>query len=83
MTGLRRGELVALRWQDIDWQAGVLRIQQALVRVKDHAIGQSHLVFQEPKTEHSRRTIPLPEMCLTALRRHRAQQTEHNKLRRI
>lgn len=80
LMGLRRGELVALRWQDIDWQAGVLGIQQALVRVKNHETGRTQLVFQEPKTEHSRRTIPLPEICLVALRHHRAQQAEE-KLR--
>ena len=76
MTGLRRAEVAGLRWQDIDGQGEVMHIRQALVRVKHHAIGRTSLVFQEPKTEHSRRTIPLPELCLAALRHHRAQQAE-------
>ena len=76
MTGLRRAEVAGLRWQNIDWQGEVMHIRQALVRVKNHAIGRTQLVFQEPKTAHSRRTIPLPEICLAALRHHRAQQAE-------
>ena len=57
-------------------QAGVLHIRQTLGRVKNHETGRTYLVFQEPKTKHSRRTIPLPEACLTALRQHRAHQAE-------
>jgi len=76
MMGLRRGELLGLRWQDIDWKAGVLHVRQTLARVKNHEIGHTHLAFQEPKTAYSRRTIPLPAACLTALRHHRAQQAE-------
>src|SRR5262249_39555378 len=80
MTGLRRAEVAGLRWQDIDGQGAVMHIRQTLVRAKDHVAGRTHLVFQEPKTDHSRRTIPLPEVCLAALRHHRAQQAEE-KLR--
>jgi len=76
MTGLRRGEVAGLRWQDIDWKAEVMHIRQALVRVKDYVAGRTQLVVQEPKTDSSRRTIPLPEMCLAALRHHRAAQAE-------
>src|SRR5215475_16208173 len=76
MMGLRRGDLLGLRWQDVDWNAGVLHIRQTLARVKNHEARHTHLVFQEPKTEISRRAIPLPEGCLAALRQHRAHQTE-------
>jgi integrase len=76
MMGLRRGELLGLRWQDIDWQAEVLHIRQTLGRVKNYETGRTHLVFQEPKTELSRRTLPLPEACVIALRQHRARQAE-------
>lgn len=76
IMGLRRSELLGLRWQDIDWKAEVMHIRQTLVRVKNHEIGRTQLVFQEPKTEHSRRTIPIPAGCLAALRQHRAHQAE-------
>jgi integrase len=76
MTGFRRGEMGGLRWQDVDWQGEVLHIRQTLVRVKNHDTGRTQLVFQDPKTEKSRRSIPLPEACLAALRQHRARQAE-------
>src|SRR5262249_38198025 len=75
-TGLRRGEMAGLRWQDVELDAGVVHIRQALVRAKDHSTGHTPLVFQEPKTVSSRRTLPLPEICVAALRRQRAQQAE-------
>jgi integrase len=70
MMGLRRGEILGLRWQDIDWQHSTMHIRQTVVRVRDQ------LVFQEPKTARSRRTLPIPDVCQTALRHHRARQAE-------
>ena len=49
MTGLRRGELLALRWQDIDWTAGVVRVRRNYTR------GQ----FGTPKSRRSSRAVPL------------------------
>jgi integrase len=60
----------------IDWKSEVLHIRQTLACVKNHEAGHTHLIFQEPKTAHSRRTIPLPEGCLAALRQYRAHQAE-------
>lgn len=66
--GLRRGELLGLRWSDVDLQAKTLEIGQALQRVG------GELRFVDPKTEDSERTIPLPDVCVSALRKHRRQQ---------
>jgi integrase len=66
--GLRRGELLGLRWEDIDLDAGTLEVVQTLQRVG------GALRFVRPKTEDSARTIPLPPLCLDALREHRRQQ---------
>jgi integrase len=66
--GLRRGELFGLRWEDIDLDAGTLEVVQTLQRVG------GALRFVRPKTEDSARTIPLPPLCLDALREHRRQQ---------
>lgn len=68
--GLRRGELLGLRWSDIDLDAATLRVNYALQRFD----GKLHLM--EPKTEKSRRVLPLPSLLTTALRAHRSRQLE-------
>src|SRR5438270_13599425 len=69
-TGLRRGELLALRWKDVDVKAGTLHVRQTLVRVTNHSVteseGRTRLMFHEPKTHQSRRTVPIPKECLAA-----------------
>ena len=69
-TGLRRGEGLALRWGDVDLDGGHAQVRGTLSRV---AAG---LVITEPKTERSRRTVPLPASVVAALRRHRARQVQ-------
>jgi len=69
-SGAREGELLALRWADIDWERGSIRIQRTLQRTA------SALVFTEPKTSSSRRTIPLGVSTMKALQRHRVAQAE-------
>jgi len=66
--GLRRGELLGLRWDDVDLDGGRLEVRHALQRVD----GQLQLLA--PKTRSSRRTYPLPEPCVAALRSHRTAQ---------
>ncbi|WP_336880616.1 site-specific integrase [Rhodococcus globerulus] len=67
--GLRRSEVCGLRWSDVDLEAGTLSIEQGFVEVT----GQHHVVGA-PKTERSRRTLPLPEDLTEALRDLRARQ---------
>jgi integrase len=64
-TGLRRGELLALRWKDIDFEGARLRVEQALEQTKRHGI-----VFKSPKTKHGRRAISLPPSTVAELRAH-------------
>jgi integrase len=66
--GLRRGELLGLRWADVNLDEEFLEVRHTLQRVN------GELRFQPPKTRHSRRTIPLPAPCLEALRTHRVAQ---------
>ncbi len=61
LTGMRQGELLALRWQDIDWTYGRASVRQTVVRIKNQVL------FREPKTSRSRRTIALPAEVLGAL----------------
>lgn len=56
-TGLRLGEVCALRWSDIDYDAKILTISQTVQRVTQN--GKSVLLLQSPKTEAGKRTIPL------------------------
>lgn len=62
-TGMRIGEATALRWEDIDWDAGTLAIRRTVHNV----VGQG-LQFGEPKTERSRRRIELAPGAVAALR---------------
>ncbi|MGI8999762.1 MAG: site-specific integrase [Candidatus Limnocylindria bacterium] len=62
VTGLQQGELLGLRWSDIDLATGTLTVWHALQRVN------RRLELVETKTTRSRRTIPLPELTLRALR---------------
>lgn len=64
-TGLRRGEALGLAWSDVNLTTGELRVRRTVQRVN------GELVFGEPKTARSRRTLHLPEVCLQALKEHR------------
>jgi len=70
MTGLRIGELRALRWQDIDWTAARVRVRQNYVR------GQ----YGTPKTKRSTRSVPLADEVAGALDRlHKATMPANDK----
>jgi len=67
MCGLRPGELLGLRWEDVDFGAGVLRVRKCLKSLPEPATGKRALVLEELKTERSRRTIRMPRQVATAL----------------
>jgi integrase len=67
-TGMRRGELLGLRWSDIDLKAARLTVNQSLERL------QGKTTFKSPKTQGSRRTITLPALTVEALKEHRSAQ---------
>lgn len=69
-TGLRRGELLALRWADVDLEAGVLTVARSIERYK----GETR--FKDPKTKRSRRTLSIPSFVVDRLRRHRREQAQ-------
>ncbi|MFE2440800.1 tyrosine recombinase XerC [Streptomyces sp. NPDC059426] len=66
--GLRRGEVLGLRWKDVDLTGGTITIRQTLQRVG------GELLIAAPKTQRSARRVALPAECVTALRARRAQQ---------
>jgi integrase len=67
-TGLRKGEALALRWDRVDLDAGIVKVAATIARI-DHK-----LVISEPKTDRSRRTVPLPAAVVAMLRKHRTEQ---------
>jgi integrase len=69
-TGMRQGELLALKWDDVDLERGVLRVRRTLT----HA--NKSFVLGEPKTKNSRRTIRLTTGAVDALRAHLSRQLE-------
>lgn len=71
--GLRQGEVLGLRWQDIDFEAGTLTVAQSLKNIPGKQ------VFGPPKSRNSRRTIPLPVAAAEALRRQRDRQAFDRK----
>ena len=64
-TGLRRGELLALQWDDLDFQTGELRITRQVQRIR------GELTITQPKTRSSSRSIILPKVILDILKNHR------------
>lgn len=68
VCGLRRGELLALKWEDLDFDRGTLAVHRALERIG------TRLQFVEPKSRSGRRMLPLPQPALKALKSHRARQ---------
>ena len=62
-TGLRRGEICGLRWQDVNLVDGVVAIQQTLV-----AVGRGKLEYKTTKTETGRRVVRMPALLVDALR---------------
>ncbi len=67
-TGLRRGEALALHWSEVDLNAGLLVVRGTLGRVG------GKLVITEPKTDRSRRTVPIAPPLVAMLQAHRADQ---------
>jgi len=93
--GLRQGEALGLRWSDVDFEAGTLRVRYALQRLKarNNDIdssgdskaptkrgGRSRFHLVEPKTKQSRRTIAVPKLTLSALAEHKARQAQERLL---
>ena len=69
-TGMRRGELLALRWEDLDLEEAMVSIVRSLEETK------AGLRFKAPKTKRGYRTISLPPSSVETLRAHRRQQLE-------
>ena len=74
-TGMRRGELLALKWQDLDLEQGTLQVRRILTRIPSKLPGKG-FEEAEPKTGKGRRSIVLPSFTVEALKLHRLRQRE-------
>jgi integrase len=76
-TGMRQGELLALKWSDLDLTYGKLQVQRTLIRVRG-----GKATVAEPKSPTSRRCIQLTQLAIDALQRHAQRQQAARKNRR-
>ena len=72
VTGLRIGELIAMKWSNLDWNTGRYFVKSTWLRPR----GGVPARIDEPKTDASIAAVDLTPSCLEALKRHRARQSE-------
>lgn len=75
MTGMRQGELLGLRWSDLNLEGGYLQVRMAV----QETYGKK-FILADPKTPHSKRRISLTPEAIQALRDHRMRQAEERRL---
>jgi len=71
ITGMRRGELLGLKWQDIDFERRSLQVSRTVSFLQGHGFVES-----EPKTTRGRRKMSLPPFLIEKLKHHRAHQVQ-------
>ncbi len=72
VTGLRIGELCALKWGNIDIEQGIISVTKTLQRIQvKNGICKTKLILAEPKSESSKRKIPIPKCVLELLKNNR------------
>ncbi len=83
LSGVRRGELLSLKWSDIDWDKRLVHIRRTVNRVKNYDIKaprKTKLVISETKTAKSRRIIPIIDYLYEILIKQKKKQDEEKML---
>ncbi|MBO8137075.1 MAG: site-specific integrase [Desulfotomaculum sp.] len=70
-TGMRRGEILGLRWQDVDWENKALLIRQTIQYTPEQGI-----IFKQPKTAGSRRAVKISSTIIEFLKKHKVEQNK-------
>lgn len=76
-TGLRQGELLALTWDDFNFDNNTVRVNKTVKYISDvskEGRGKCNIIVQTPKSEASNRTISIPELLTKKLKRYHLQQ---------
>ncbi len=75
-TGMRVGELLGLKWEDVDFEKNTISINRTLVYLKKKETGKYGFEEQTPKTKYSKRTIPLYPQVASALHKQKQKQNQ-------
>lgn len=70
-TGIRIGELCALRWENINLKNGTIKIEQTAQRIDDGVDAKTKINFNSPKTPASVRVIPIPDFLIHELEKYK------------
>ena len=77
-TGIRIGELCALQWKDIDMKKRILTVRKTMQRIQiSDSINKTKIVITEPKSESSKRDIPIPECLYNKLKQFKGKEEEY------
>jgi integrase len=77
-TGLRRGEIAALKWDNVDLENKIIRVENSRVKVNTYAEEgpKSKIITKDTKTEKGKRTVPLPDDVVIALKKWKQMQIQ-------
>lgn len=80
-TGLRLGEILALKWSDIDFEKKILTVKRTILRARTYGSTETttSLIVNEVKTPNSIRIVPLAEITLEELKKHKEAQEKEKE----
>jgi integrase len=73
-TGMRRGEILALTWDNVDFTKRSIYVKSSVSRIKDPDTQETAIRFAEPKTKAGRRTVPILDNLVPVLDAHKQRQ---------
>ena len=80
-SGMRKGELLALSWENVDLQKGSIYVRKSLCRVADYqdekGVYHTKVVLLDPKTKSSKRIIPISNFLIGVLKEHKEKQEDY------
>jgi integrase len=75
-TGMRRGEILSLKWENVNFRTNEISVKSSVSRIKDPDTGKTELIVSEPKTKSGRRSVPILDNLIPVLQEHKKRQSE-------